>query len=342
MQTQLARLSYFAQRHSLALTLGAFFRGTQTVISRVAFPSRDYDFMNAEVLSVLQRRFQTLISRDWENPRSLLFDFAQVKGLLKALPMLTLELPAMIRRSREGDFSKLPSEVDRERYPKYYLRTFHWQRDGWFSRRSAKLYDASVDVLFQGAADVMRRMVIPPLKAALANEQKPRILDVACGTGRFLRQLRAAFPKASITGIDLSPHYIAHARQLLENDQGDISLVVDNAEAMPMKDESYDAVTCVFLFHELPKEARRNVMKEIARVLKPGGTLSISDSAQLIDSEEIKGALNAFHTDYHEPYYKGYIRDPLEALVQEAGLELVSSEPHYVSKTVVAKKRLLS
>ena len=58
----------------------------------------------------------------------------------------------------------------------------------------------------------------------------------------------------------------------------DASLVTDNAERMPFGDGLFDAVTSVFLFHELPAKAQRNVLREIARVLRPGGLLVICDS----------------------------------------------------------------
>ena len=49
------------------------------------------------------------------------------------------------------------------------------------------------------------------------------------------------------------------------------------------EDGEFDAVTNVYLFHEMPKEARRNAAREYARVLKPGGKLFFVDSAQVGD-----------------------------------------------------------
>jgi hypothetical protein len=74
-------------------------------------------------------------------------------------------------------------------------------------------------------------------------------------------------------------------------------------------------------------------------VLAPGGTVVLCDSAQLSDSGQIADALYAFPAGYHEPYYKGYLRDDLGDLLEECGFELVLSEPFLVSKIVVARKR---
>ena len=52
------------------------------------------------------------------------------------------------------------------------------------------------------------------------------------------------------------------------------------AENVPTEDGTYDAITCVYLFHELPGEVRKAVLKEWMRVLKPGGKVFFVDSAQ--------------------------------------------------------------
>ena len=77
---------------------------------------------------------------------------------------------------------------------------------------------------------------------------------------------------------------------------------------------------------------------EIRRVLRPGGAVVICDSAQLSDSSQIADALHAFPAGYHEPYYEGYLRDDLSAMLSECGFEVLDAAPHLVSKVVVARK----
>jgi ubiquinone/menaquinone biosynthesis C-methylase UbiE len=333
---QMQRARYLARQHGLALGIGLVSRALRTLAGRARRPP-------PQAIALLQRRFEELLRRDWDHaaagvyPQRLLFHFP-VREYAAALPLAIADLPKVVRRVRAGNFDDLPADIDRSRYPDYYLRNFHWQTDGWLSDRSARLYDFGVDLLFGGATDAMRRMTLPPVVQALRDQPDAAVLDVACGTGRFLVQMAAALPRARLHGVELSPFYAARAReQLAAAGVEDATIVSENAEQLPYADASFDAVTCVFLFHELPRDARRRVLHEIRRVLKPGGVVSVCDSAQLSDSPELAFFLDAFAESYHEPYYKGYVRDSLEAVLAECGFAHVKGEAHLVSKVVTAR-----
>lgn len=296
-----------------------------------------------ESARALDRRYAELLKRDLENakngyyPAELLHQFPMTE-YLKLLPTGVFEFPRIAWRRMRKKFEDLPPVEDRDLYPPYYLRNFHWQSDGWLSDRSARLYDVSVEALFMGTADVMRRMALPAIVDTVRSMEHPRILDLACGTGRFLLQMHQTIPSAMLYGLDLSPNYLKRAHEVLADVPG-VSLVRENAESVSFRDESFDAVTSVFVFHELPKDARRNVMREMYRVLKPGGVAVIVDSAQLEESSELRVFLESFPAIYHEPYYRGYLNDSLGAAMREVGFEVEVSEPHFVSKLVVARKR---
>ena len=80
-------------------------------------------------------------------------------------------------------------------------------------------------------------------------------------------------------GLDLSEAYIRHARRHLKR-WSRLNLIVANAESIPAPDNSCDAVTSIFMVHELPPAVRRTLIGEAARVLKPGGRLVLIDSLQ--------------------------------------------------------------
>jgi ubiquinone/menaquinone biosynthesis C-methylase UbiE len=336
MTVMLKRAAYHAQHASVRLPLFAVQQMLRVLSRRWDQPSR------AEVKAV-QDRYWRLLDRDLSNaelglyPESLLFDFPMFE-YAKTFPRLAVEFGRAIRRMRDADYKDLPDDVDLTRYPHYFRRNFHWQSDGYLSKRSAELYDAGVEFVFLGSADVMRRQIIPPISRFLAaHSGRARILDVATGTGRALFQLAKTHPSQKYYALDLSQYYLEVA-QRAANDDLDISFVVENAEEMPFKDESFDVVTSVYLFHELPKNARRRVYREMHRVLRPGGLLVIEDSAQLSESKDISHVLERFPADLHEPFYQDYLRDDLAAGLAEAGFRIDAVEPTFVSKVVVARR----
>jgi ubiquinone/menaquinone biosynthesis C-methylase UbiE len=328
------RAAYVAQHTALANAIGLAMRGWHRVLGPAPVATRAEE-------ERLRQRFRALCAEDLANvdrgeyPRALLFQIPYL-AYLRRLPEALLELPKMLARARAGAYRDLPASVPLDRYPSYYQRTFHWQSDGWLSDRSARLYDVSVEVLFTGTADVMRRMAIPPVVERARRDPEIRVLDLACGTGRFLHQLRRAAPRARLAGVDLSSFYVARAAQLLA---GGAEIQVADAAATPYPDASFDVVTSVFLFHELPPEARRAVAKEAFRLLVPGGRFVICDSAQLGDSPDLAVFLGTFPELYHEPFYKGYLRDDLEATLREAGFARTRCSPALLSKIVVGDKQ---
>ena len=165
------------------------------------------------------------------------------------------DLGAIDRRRRariEADLAEA-GNGDAAHYPDYYLRNFHYQTDGYLSEHSAALYDFQVEVLFNGGADVMRRQALVPIAEYLRGRRirDQRLLDVACGTGRFLAMLKQNYPRLPVTGVDLSAPYLRHAERDLAAWSW-VELVEGAAERLPFADESFDVVTCVYLFHELP------------------------------------------------------------------------------------------
>jgi len=339
MLSRLDRLAYRSQ-HLGFLINATVMQEAARLVTRTPRPR-----VPGEQVKRLFARRDQLHARDLANvdaglyPRELLFDFP-VRRYLRSLPRLVRDTPRVVRRMRRGDYKDIP-DVDRERYPAYYRRTFHWQTDGYFSEHSAEVYELGVELLFRGTADVMRRQVIPPVTRfvrAHGSPERVRLLDVACGTGRTLHQLSRAFPAMRLHGVDLSPAYIRTARRRLA-DVAEVTLAVENAEALPWADATFDVLTSVYLFHELPRNARRNVVREMLRVLRPGGLVVIEDSAQLVESADIASALREFPREFHEPFYEDYLEDDLAALLAEAGFEVESSEPHLVAKVVVARKR---
>ena len=350
MPDQLTKLAYQTMQQGRAL-LGVTHKEVSTRLMGLLAPDGTPKTVPVppELLASLRQAMDSLHERDWQEaeqglyPPSLLFD-APWLDWASRYPLVWLDMPSTWTRRRERNVRDLPSSVDLDNYPDYYLQNFHHQTDGYLSDHSAALYDLQVEILFNGTADPMRRRVLAPLLRGIkAFADRPagqvRVLDLATGTGRTLRQIRAALPKAQLVGLDLSSAYLRQANKWLSQLPGELpQLTQGNAEALPFADASFQAVTCVFLFHELPGEARQNVINQAYRVLEPGGVVVIADSVQLADSPQFSTVMENFRRVFHEPYYRDYISDDIEARLKAAGFEAVVAESHFMTRVWTARK----
>jgi ubiquinone/menaquinone biosynthesis C-methylase UbiE len=259
--------------------------------------------------------------------------------LLKRSRLFFQDLPEIHRRREGGQHRQVLDDETRGKRPSYYLQNFHFQSGGWMTRDSAQRYDTQVEVLFNGCANATRRQALLPLHEIFAgrDQRRLRVLDVGCGTGRFLDSLKQAWPRLPALGIDMSEAYVAEARLHLERWCW-ISLIVANGEALPLDDASQDAVTNTFMFHELPPKVRRAAFREFARVLKPDGRLVLVDSLQIGDEPDYDGMLKLFPQNYHEPYYLSYLEEDFGALAKTSGLKHIRDVNAFISKVMVFDK----
>ena len=112
------------------------------------------------------------------------------------------------------------------------------------------------------------RLIFQTLQAELPDWREKKILDVGCGTGAILKQL--GNPERNV-GIDLAPEAISFCRERGLNNvrQGDI-------HALPLPDASFDAVICSsVLYHQWVSDVE-GAVREMRRVLRPGGVLLIN------------------------------------------------------------------
>ena len=102
------------------------------------------------------------------------------------------DLPNIHRRRKRRAYSEILNDNTRGKRPRYYLQNFHYQSGGWMTDDSAELYDIQVEVLFNGSANAVRRQALPQLHEVFAgrDQRKLRLIDIGCGTGRFLDCLK--------------------------------------------------------------------------------------------------------------------------------------------------------
>ena len=106
---------------------------------------------------------------------------------------------------------------------------------------------------------------------ALAGEL--RILDLGCGSGEITRRLAQRYPQARLLGIDILEVSIARARATADPAATRIEYQVGDAFALALADASVDLVVCRHVSQAVPQFER--VLREIRRVLRPGGVLHL-------------------------------------------------------------------
>ncbi len=291
-------------------------------------------------------KIHKLLDKDSENISE---GFYPLEVLMPENPLShSLRFPRIIKDAfqsakRRNDKSAHVFDKEAEEFtaelPNYYTRNFHYQTSGYLGENSAELYEHQVEILFSGAANAMRRLLIPQLKIHFQNSNGEglKFLEVASGTGAMTRFLALAFPKAQITCVDLSSFYLNKAQKRLQNFRR-IDYVQGQAEKLNFTEHSFDAVVSCFLFHELPNEIRKQVIIEGQRVLKPLGFYGLIDSLQENDDVDFQWALERFPQDFHEPFYKNYTQNPMEIMFDELGLKNIQTEIGFLSKAVSGVK----
>lgn len=149
---------------------------------------------------------------------------------------------------------------------------------GLFTRIAGR-YDALNRVLTFGI-DVRWRVRALRLLAA-ATARPAAVLDLATGTADLALGLARRFPAARVTGVDLTPAMLVLGREKVAKAglSNRVELREGNALALDLPDCSFDAAACAFGFRNFPDADR--ALREVARVLKPGGSLLVLEFFRL-------------------------------------------------------------
>lgn len=291
--------------------------------------------------AALLRHVRELLVRDMGNVEAGIYPLPDdepdgIPGLLERRSLYLADVPNVVRRRATQSHQEVGRDAPR---PRYYMQNFHFQTDGWMTEESARLYDTQVETLFFGAAAAMRRQALLPIAEMVKgrDQRSMTMLDVASGSGTFLRDVRLAFPRLPVIASDLSEPYVTLARARLGGRPG-CGAVVGAGEALPFAAGAFDIVSSIYLFHELPPKIRREVAAEMARVVAPGGRVIVVDSLQTGDTPELDGMLELFPQLFHEPYYSSYVSEDFPAVFGAAGLALEASWPAFMSKVMVFRK----
>ena len=113
------------------------------------------------------------------------------------------------------------------------------------------------------------------LLAALVPLQGAVLLELGCGNAEFSRRLARATPVAAIAALEVDR--VQHERNLAGVQEPKISFGYGGAEAIPFADASFDGVLMMKSLHHVPMERLDDALREVRRVLRPGGWAYISE-----------------------------------------------------------------
>ena len=137
-----------------------------------------------------------------------------------------------------------------------------------------RFYDTFANVFFFGR----RRATFQALIAAAGVQAGQRVLDVGCGTGYFARMLaQAVGADGLVVGVDASPEMIAYASRRAGRTRN-CQFQVGTAESLGFPAGHFDAVVSSLFIHHLPEDLQVTALREMRRVLRPGGTLLVADA----------------------------------------------------------------
>lgn len=156
-----------------------------------------------------------------------------------------------------------------------------------------------------------------PIRQALlaqANVQSQhRVLDVGCGTGTLAVEIKQRYAQAAVSGLDPDPKALARARGKAARAGVSVTFDAGFADAMPYADGTFDRVLSSLMFHHLPRVVKSGMLREVHRILKPGGQLHLMDFSGAHGHGRLARLLHP------QQALKDNAEDRVMALMREAG-----------------------
>jgi ubiquinone/menaquinone biosynthesis C-methylase UbiE len=173
-------------------------------------------------------------------------------------------------------------------------------------------------------------------------ENGMQVLEIATGSGEMFRRLVRANPDGKTFGLDLSPNMAARtqrrARQEFPSAEAHCGAV--DVRSMPFREASFDAVVCCYLLELLGQDDIRLTLREIARVLRPGGRFSLVVIGQ---NARTFNRLYRVCGSLVPAFWGQQIEESVPNLIQKTGLKILADEfvrqTGYPSRVLIARKK---
>jgi ubiquinone/menaquinone biosynthesis C-methylase UbiE len=171
------------------------------------------------------------------------------------------------------------------------------------------LYDPFVKLL--GGDQARKRLI-----EQATFQSGDHVLEIGCGTGTLLTMIKRAYPGVKVVGLDPDPKAIARAKRKSMKESFDIRLDQGFSDELPYSDAIFDRVFSSFMFHHLKEDEKKGTLREVNRVLKPGGSFYLLDFS---GSNKRDGLLARWIHSGHR--LKANAEENIRAMISEAGLQ---------------------
>lgn len=232
-------------------------------------------------------------------------------------------------------------------YPEYYLTSFHAYEQGNLSwdaalevESAARAVHATIWPGSGAKGDFLLRQSYHNLVKGQIPSQPNNILDLGCSVGMSSFALQEVYPDGKLTGVDLSPYYLAVARYRSKQQGKNITWKHALAESTGLDEGSFDLVSAFLVFHELPQSAAEAILRESRRVLREGGYLAIMDMNPRSEIYKKMPPYILTLLKSTEPYLDEYFTLDIEEAMIAAGFEapiIIPNTPRH--RTIIAKAR---
>lgn len=250
-------------------------------------------------------------------------------------------------------------------YPPYYLTSFHAYDEGNLGWEPALEVEVAAHAVHariweeqSAAGDARLRQSYHQILQEVVPSPRS-IVDVGCSVGMSTYALQSTYPEAAVTGVDLSPYFLAVADYRSRHWDSEVTAANGlqtytllkpatkpptprwlhaAAEATGLPDAAFDLVSACLVFHELPQTAAIAVLREARRLLRPGGFFALMD---MNPQSRVYAAMPPYILTLlksTEPYLDQYFALDLGAALVEAGFEpptIRSNSPRH--RTVIAR-----
>jgi SAM-dependent methyltransferase len=169
----------------------------------------------------------------------------------------------MSQRERSGSAEKVGASA-KSQWPADVLSELNPQREQMADESMVRTLDAQARAIWPQEVELVRRYGLP---------SQVKILDAGCGTGEVAARLADLFPAAEVLAVDILDHHLALARERYARLAPRLRFEHQSIFELSAPRDTFDLTVCRHVLHSIPHADR--VLKELARVTKPGGRLHV-------------------------------------------------------------------